>query len=85
MRKFFFSIKRVLSTFRRTTAIAAGIALTLVCWIAFDQPPGTKIWDFYTGKAIQSSAAIGHNGMVYFGVWRWASASGRPRDNGSSL
>ena len=68
MRKFFFSIKRVLSTFRRTTAIAAGIALTLVCWIAFDQPPGTKIWDFYTGKAIQSSAAIGHNGMVYFGT-----------------
>jgi outer membrane protein assembly factor BamB len=68
VRKFFFSIKRVLSTFRRTTAIAAGIALTLVCWIAFDQPPGTKIWDFYTGKAIQSSAAIGHNGMVYFGT-----------------
>ena len=68
MRYSFASIKRVLSAYRRTAAVAAGVVLSLTCWVALDQPPGTKVWDFYTGAAIQSSAAIGSNGMIYFGT-----------------
>lgn len=35
---------------------------------AFDQPAGTKLWEFYTGHPIQSSPALGADGTVYFGA-----------------
>jgi outer membrane protein assembly factor BamB len=35
---------------------------------AFDHPAGTKVWDFDTGSQVQSSAAVTHNGIVYFGA-----------------
>lgn len=35
---------------------------------AFDQPAGTKLWEFYTGQPIQSSPALGADGTVYFGA-----------------
>jgi len=35
---------------------------------AFDQPGGTKLWDFYVGQPIQSSPALGADGTVVFGA-----------------
>ncbi len=46
-----------------------GVALLAFAGLsAFDQPAGTKLWDFYAGTPIQSSAAVAHNGIVYFGT-----------------
>ena len=42
-------------------AVAASVS-------AFDQPAGVKVWDFFAGSAIQSSPAIGPDGMIYFGT-----------------
>ncbi len=44
-------------------------ALLLLGFVsAFDQPAGTKLWEFYTGTPIQSSPGIGADGTVYFGA-----------------
>ena len=45
---------------------AALLLLGLVS--AFDQPAGTKLWEFYVGHPIQSSPALGADGSVYFGA-----------------
>lgn len=41
--------------------------LLLALGSAFDQPAGTKLWEFYTGHPIQSSPAIAADGTVFFG------------------
>ncbi|MEN9572297.1 MAG: Serine/threonine-protein kinase AfsK [Verrucomicrobiota bacterium] len=46
--------------------LAALLLLGLVS--AFDQPAGTKLWDFYVGQPIQSSPALGADGTVFFGA-----------------
>ncbi len=46
--------------------LAALLLLGLVS--AFDQPAGTKLWDFYVGQPIQSSAALDADGTVFFGA-----------------
>lgn len=44
-------------------------ALLLLGFVsAFDQPAGTKLWEFYTGHPIQSSPALGADGSIYFGA-----------------
>ena len=47
---------------------AFGAIVVMLTVIASDQPSGTMVWDFYTGAAIQSSPAIGRNGILYFGT-----------------
>jgi outer membrane protein assembly factor BamB len=66
--KFIFLTKRFLLANQRKTMAGFGVALLVLTLSAFDQPPGTKVWDFYTGASIQSSVAIGHNGLIYFGT-----------------
>ena len=46
--------------------LAAVLFLGLVS--AFDQPGGTKLWDFYGGQPVQSSPALGADGTVVFGA-----------------
>jgi outer membrane protein assembly factor BamB len=49
---------------------------------AFDQPAGTKLWEFYTGQPIQSSPALGADGTVYFGADNGKLYAFDPQGNG---
>ncbi|KAF0170592.1 MAG: cell surface protein [Limisphaerales bacterium] len=49
---------------------------------AFDQPAGTKLWEFYTGHPIQSSPALGADGTVYFGADNGKLYAFDPQGNG---
>ncbi len=49
---------------------------------AFDQPAGTKLWDFFAGQPIQSSPALGADGTVYFGADNGKLYAFDPKGNG---
>jgi len=49
---------------------------------AFDQPAGTKLWEFYTGHPVQSSPALGADGTVYFGADNGKLYAFDPQGNG---
>lgn len=68
MQSFSQLIKRILVSRRRQAALGLAVAVGVLSLVAFDQPAGTKLWHFYTGTSIQSSAAIGAHGQVYFGT-----------------
>ena len=68
MQSFSQSIKRILVSRRRQASLGLAVVVGVLTLVAFDQPAGTKLWHFYTGTSIQSSAAIGAHGQVYFGT-----------------
>lgn len=49
---------------------------------AFDQPAGTKLWEFYTGQPIQSSPALGADGTIFFGADNGKLYAFDPQGNG---
>lgn len=52
---------------RHFTKLFLGALVVLALGSAFDQPAGTKLWEFYAGHPIQSSPAIAADGTVFFG------------------
>lgn len=60
--------------FRRRVALESLLAATtLLIWLAggprtFSQEAGTKIWEFNAGDRINSSPALGPDGLIYFGA-----------------